>query len=553
MSKKLSFFRKSLVLGLFALLSQLSLAQGQQEWLDLLTAEEREAIDAIALYPVEVRAAILEAAGYPDVLVRLEAMQGKTQADFERLIEPFMREDQEAIWNLTRYPGLLTSIAKSNATDEQSLRALMEDYPEEIHQDAIRLGKGQPDLIREIDRMQEEAGKAMDVLLQESGMGDTGYRAFNTLLDNPEVMSILLDNMRMTVLIGSMYSRNPKAVEDELASRQLELAKQQASEIQSWKDSLAANPQAAEEFQLAAENYAADHGYEETLYQQEYARPRVIERHVWRPYRWWFGYPTWYTRPYWRPYPWWYHWGYYYGPGGEMMVFGTPSWYFGWWHFRYHRNHFYYSNFSSHCVSFYNRHRNSSSGIVAAVDGWVTDNRGRLSRDFLASDGRRAERFKELGRFEMEYQKDSRKVNGKLKSRDQYLTDHQKKYPNLQPGTAERAVVPFREPVQDAMRRPVPTQEPPEVQPVSPNWSKPRNFDVRSGGRRTATQPSRPTISSPEPRSIRMPRFPKAQDLHQRTWQRVSPPRGVRSGGVRSGGSRTPSPRPGGGGRLKRK
>ena len=60
------------------LMPLLALAQTEQALLAQLLEEEQKTVEALALYPANTRTDILEASKYPEALIKLETMQGKT-------------------------------------------------------------------------------------------------------------------------------------------------------------------------------------------------------------------------------------------------------------------------------------------------------------------------------------------------------------------------------------------------------------------------------------------------------------------------------------------
>ena len=57
---------------------------------------DREALEALALYPEDVRSSILEASTRPGVLVRIESIRAWTNRDFRALLSSQPQEEQDA-------------------------------------------------------------------------------------------------------------------------------------------------------------------------------------------------------------------------------------------------------------------------------------------------------------------------------------------------------------------------------------------------------------------------------------------------------------------------
>ena len=99
--------------------------------------KNQEAVDAIAMYPTETRKIIFEATEYPEIIAKLNAMQKNSQDAFEKLISSFSKDEQEKIWNLTRYDGLISDLAANHNKSENEINNILVNYPEEIHKTAL--------------------------------------------------------------------------------------------------------------------------------------------------------------------------------------------------------------------------------------------------------------------------------------------------------------------------------------------------------------------------------------------------------------------------------
>ncbi len=148
-------------------------------------------------------------------------------------------------------------------------------------------------------------------------------------------------------------------------------------------------------------------------------------------YPYWWGSPYWYPYPYWRPYPVSYHWGFYVGPNGAAVRFGTPSFHFTYWHFNNYNHYHRYPHYSSHLVGHYYRHPGWHGGSNNAVSGWLDDNRDRFPQDWSVSRNR-ADRFRDYGEFERRFDQRNRMNPGSQVSREQFLRENRGNYPNLQ-------------------------------------------------------------------------------------------------------------------------
>jgi hypothetical protein len=105
--------------------------------LNQVIKKNQESVDAIAMYPRETRKIIFEATEYPEVIAKLNAMQKNSQDAFEKLIAFFSKEEQEKMWNLTRYDGLISDLVTNHNKSEFEINNILANYPEEIHQTAL--------------------------------------------------------------------------------------------------------------------------------------------------------------------------------------------------------------------------------------------------------------------------------------------------------------------------------------------------------------------------------------------------------------------------------
>ncbi len=107
-------------------------AQNEKELLAQVAKENQQAVDALVLYPVETRNDILEAALFPEALIKLEGMQSKTSAAFRELVSAYPKETQDLFWDLARYPKLIHRIAREAGASKSGIETVLKDYPEAV-------------------------------------------------------------------------------------------------------------------------------------------------------------------------------------------------------------------------------------------------------------------------------------------------------------------------------------------------------------------------------------------------------------------------------------
>jgi hypothetical protein len=391
--------------------------------------ENQETVDAIAMYPTETRKIIFEATEYPEVIAKLNAMQKNSQAAFEKLISSFSKEEQEKIWNLTRYDDLISDLAANRNMSEDEINNILVNYPEEIHKTALEERKNNYDLIVQINRMNKSYNSDFELLM--SSYIPEVINVFREMIKMPEVLDILFDHMQYTVVVGDYYKKNPERVLHKTDSLNLVLTQKNTREADDWKQSMNDDPQAQEEYTQAAQEYAQDNGYQPEDYNASMTQD--VTNYNSNPYNWWFGYPSWYPYDYWNPYPYWYDWGFYYGPGRRAVFFGLPSAYFMEWYFYYPEHSTKYAELSNHYYNYYNRHRESmnNNSISHTVNDWRNRNKDIVTDDWDKNNFNRAQRFKEYGQMEIDRRKYNTNNTHQQIAQSEYLQKKQNKYPLL--------------------------------------------------------------------------------------------------------------------------
>ncbi len=412
----------------------------KERLLEQIRDEEKDAIEAIALYPEKERSMILEASMHPEVLVRLQNMQAKTASDFRGLINYLSEEDQKKVFNISRFPILMYMICdKEKKKTQHQMEEILADYPDDIRADALYLNDNYFGLLVEVNRLYGESDEAFKNAL--STYPASIQENYKKLIELPEVMMIMSNNLNMTVLLGDLYRSNPEQIKKELDSLNIVVAEQKAKELNDWKESLENDPEAMAEYEKASQEFASEHGYTESEYSgtlPERYQTDVYIYHVWQPYPYWFGCPWWYTYDCWYPYPWWYHWGFYYGPGNTIVIIGLPSIYYMSWHYHHH-NHFYYYPHFTHVIFRYSEtHPQNVTTIKTATERWIRDNNDQLPKDWLKNDDKRVERIKEYGKFDIDYQSAIQDGTDKIPSQRDFLNEHSKDYPSLKPVLTEK-------------------------------------------------------------------------------------------------------------------
>jgi len=331
-----------------------------------LTVDDTATLEAIALYPVDDRTAILEVCKYPSFLVSLDAGQKKTQKAFQDIISGFEQENQEKFYELVRYPGLVEKLSTGNKKSKAEIEEINKSYPEDIHEISLELGRKNYEDLKRISQLTEKVKSGFRDLIKDYSA--ELKEAARRVVELPEVVSLLVDNLNLAVMLGEAYRNNPEKVIAQADEYSLIVAKRNAQELADYQEQLKEDPEAYEEMLAAADKYAEDNDIESHKAEQS----ADVQVQVVHHYPYWYGYPHWYAAPVWRPVPWYYHTGFYYGPGGGAVFIGMPSPHYVGWHHTYYPNH--YSHLSFHYHRHYHRHPHSHSGFHHSVNTHVNRN-----------------------------------------------------------------------------------------------------------------------------------------------------------------------------------
>lgn len=254
-----------------------------------------------------------------------------SQQAFEAVIQPYGQNKQAWFYNLSRYPDILHALATlPKGTDEASVNALTKNLPTDIQEAAWKLYRHHNDDLVQVDNINQQAQQAFENLINPLDVPTQD--AFRQLMDMPDVLTQLTDQLDKTTQLGEAYRANPDQVTKDLTALHDSLTVQNQQELADYQREINNDPQARQELQQAGQAYAKANGYNTGINPD----PGWVNTSYYyqNPYPFWFGYPYWYASPLWYPSAWWYGTGFYYGLGGNPVVFGLPSlgfsnWFFG--------------------------------------------------------------------------------------------------------------------------------------------------------------------------------------------------------------------------------
>ncbi len=468
--------------------------------------EDSAAINALAMYPANIRTDIFEAAEYPAAIVNIASLQKTTSSQFANLVGDYSKEEQEDLWNLSRYPDLIGYMTHTGRKSKDELTAYLATYPEDIRENAIRHERSHFQILKQMDDIQTQTNLQFEQIIADYPRGTQD--ALRTLIQYPEIINLLNDHLNMTVRVGDHYRRDPQGVTSWLDGISLAEARQNAEDAAEWKKTIEDNPDAANELKSAANDYAQENGYSDDEVHTA-PDPDYIANYTCTPYSYWFGYPTWYPYSYWYPYPFWFDCGFYYNSYGNMVMFGAPSFYFTNWFF-YHPEHYHhYPHLGATYVNHYYGNRRSLSGNGRVVSNWAHDNRNYLPSDFRTNKTNRADVIRQVGQMNEESRKQQGGRSMTPEARDQYFQKNASKYPSLNNKV---------QPKTEGAGRPENRGEvlpQPENQPhVKINKSAPQPA-------RPQPQPARP--NNEQQHNNNFNNIHNAQEYHRNNWEQAQP------------------------------
>ncbi len=471
------------------------------------TKEDSAAINALALYPDSVRVEIFTACEYPAIIVNVASLQKNSSAAFADLVSIYSKTKQEDVWNLSRYPNLISRLVAGGKKSKEDIETILTDYPAEIHAAALKYGRDEYDLLKKVDDLQNQTNQQFSSII--SSYPTDVQKTFTDLLQLPEVMSLLNDHLSLSVRVGDHYKRDPQWVMHKSDSTATAEATINAAQLADWKQSLQQDSGAQSELKSAANEYATDNGYNQSDVDAPMDSSQVTNTSVY-PYSYWFGYPTWYPYSYWYPYPYWYDWGFYYGPYGNMVVFGFPSFYFTNWYF-YYPNHWHrYPHLGSAYIHhYYGPHRYRSNTLSRqVVHNWVQANRKYLPAGFIKNDAERVATLRQYGALNEKATNKDGTIN--TKARDEEFAKSPDKYPALN-NHPEQAKLPEEKQASDIR---VPFTRQPVVNPqrIQPQTATPQESQSQRIQPRSAPQPT-----------YNYNTIQRAQSYHSGSWQQAQP------------------------------
>ncbi|MDP1744003.1 MAG: hypothetical protein Q8L90_00410 [Bacteroidota bacterium] len=327
-------------------------AQNDATAFDNLVSNDTSIMASLFSYPDTVYNSILVASTHPKGFQKLNEIQKISSDSFKKLISTYNRNTQKQLWEITRYPEIISILIENKDKSKKELEEKLQKYPAKIKSSAIYLGKNNYSTIVQIDQIHKDFETKYKDLLKD--LPNDVKAAYNSILGNPELVTALSENIKTTSVLGELYSRNPALIKQKADSLNFEIAKAKGIEYENWKSGIQKDTVVQKELQDMSKKYSTDDSYDDDVYASSNEPREVNKVYEVAPYPYWAGYPYWYGNNYWYPYPWWFQMGFYWPLNGPMHFYGLPSYHFGWWYYnqpnRYYRrypnatNYFYRHN-----------------------------------------------------------------------------------------------------------------------------------------------------------------------------------------------------------------
>ena len=355
---------KSLLSIIILIFSYNLFSQNDSELFNKMVTNDSSSATILFSYPENIRNSIYITSTYPQGFIRINEIQKKSSASLKDAIAIYSRNKQKEIWDITRYPELTSLLIENKDKSKNDLEILLERYPEKIKRSAIYFAKNNYSMLVDIETIYINFKQSYNEILKD--FPDSVKTSFNTLIKNPELITVLSEDMNTTVTLGDIYKRNPKLIKRKGDSLNYIIVTENGIEYEAWKNGIAKDSAVQKELKQVSKEYAKDM-QEDDVYGGTYntSNPKVVINVD--PYPYWAGYPYWYGRNYWYPNPWWLNLGFYYPIDGSMFFLGLPTYNFGWWYYNHPNYYNHYPKTSHYFYNHYNGHRNSNSQFNRSV------------------------------------------------------------------------------------------------------------------------------------------------------------------------------------------
>ena len=201
-----------------------------------LVTKDSSSLPVLFSYPDSIRNDILIVSTYPQGLVKLEEIQKKSSASFRNATSKYNRNNQKKLWEITRYPELTTLLINNKDKSKSELKDLLKNYPDDVRKAAIEFVKNDSEILIEIDGIRTDFEKKYTEEVKD--FPEDVKKSFNTLLQKPELISLMSEDIKTTILLGNLYKSNPEVIKHAGDSLYVVITKENNAEFEDWKDGI---------------------------------------------------------------------------------------------------------------------------------------------------------------------------------------------------------------------------------------------------------------------------------------------------------------------------
>lgn len=265
------------------------------------------AIQALSVYPADIRQATVGVLAYPGTLVQLAQIRAKTSAAFRTLLATAPQDTQKKLWRLLRYPKLVEDLAAFGPQSGKSVKQIDAAYPKDLQPIASDFSQNHYDLLRKTADLNRQAGQEFREAIQT--LPEPAQQNFQTVAAHSEIFHILSQSLQLDKTTPESFKKDPKPLTQKAQAfaQQLQQAPT-AAHPENWKGSPQDDPKAVAALQKAATQFEKQNDAE--LDEDPNPKGAVQANVGFTPYSSVFvpvgwAYPFWFGWPDWDPYPYW--------------------------------------------------------------------------------------------------------------------------------------------------------------------------------------------------------------------------------------------------------
>jgi len=255
-------------------------------------------MEALAVYPAEIRGATAEVLLHPDLLLKLAQLREESKAQFNKLMANYPKKNQEMVWKILHYRKLWRDL-EANAGSPATTQDLLKSYPKDIQKMVPDLIKEQPDIIAKVSALEKQTYQSFYRLI--STADPKTQAVFKTVGKHSEIFSILSEALGITAStkeVSPELKQKAKDLSLQLVAMNVNNAETSSkAKISGSNDNAASTLKSAE----ATFNRDADLQMDEDPFPKgaNVAEATYTQYPFYNSYTGRFYYPYWYGFPFW--------------------------------------------------------------------------------------------------------------------------------------------------------------------------------------------------------------------------------------------------------------